>query len=116
MEHEEGCKGCVLGKNVNKPFPRSESRSKEILDLVHFDVCGPMPVKSIGGSFYYVTFIDDFSRKAWIYFMKTKDKVFNKFQEFKTEVENLQGKKIKILRSDSGVQYTSKELVAFCKT
>jgi hypothetical protein len=44
---------------------------------------------------YYVTFIDDFSRKTWIYFMKTKDEVFDKFQEFKAEVK-LEGKKIKI--------------------
>lgn len=74
-----------------------------------------MPVKLLGGSLYYVTFIDDFSRKTWIYLLKTKDEVFDKFQEFKAEVENLTGKKVKILRSDNGGEYTSKELVAFGK-
>lgn len=47
--------------------------------------------------------------------MKTKDEVFNKFQEFKAEVEKLKGKKIKILRFDNGDKHTSKELVSFCK-
>jgi transposase InsO family protein len=48
-------------------------------------------------------------------FLKTKDKVFNKFQEFKDEVENLKDKKIKTIRYDNGGEYTSKEIVAFCK-
>jgi hypothetical protein len=60
-------------------YPSSDSRSKGILDLVHSDVCGSMSVSSLGGFLYYVTFIDDFSRKTWIYFMKTKDEVFNRF-------------------------------------
>jgi len=103
MEHEGVCKGFALGNDVKNPFPSSESKSKEILDLFHSDVCGPMPVKSFGGSLYYVTFINDFSRKMWIYFMKTKGEVFNKFQEFKAEVENLIGKTIMILRSDNAM-------------
>ena len=74
-----------------------------------------MPVKSLGGSIYYVTFIDDFSRKTWLYLLKTKDEAFRKFQEFKVEVENLTYKKIKTIRSNNGREYTSKELVAFCK-
>jgi transposase InsO family protein len=78
-------------------------------------VLPPMPVKSLGGSLNYVMFIDDFSRKTWLYLLKTKDEVFSKFQEFKAEVENLTDKKIKTIRSDNGGEYTSKELVAFCK-
>jgi hypothetical protein len=113
--HEGICKGCALGKNIKKPFPSNNNRSKEILDLIHSDVCGSMPVKSLGGSLYYVTFIGDYSRKTWLYLLKTKDEVFNKFQEFKAEIENLRNKKIKILRTDNGGEYTSKEFVAFCK-
>jgi hypothetical protein len=56
-----------------------DNRSKGILDLVHLDVCGPMSTVSIGGFNYYVSFIDDYSRKTWIYFMKTKDEVFSRF-------------------------------------
>jgi hypothetical protein len=57
--HEGICKGCALGKNVKKSFSGNNSRSKEILDLIHSDVCGSMPIKSLGGSLYYVIFIDD---------------------------------------------------------
>jgi hypothetical protein len=113
--HKGVCRGCALGKNIKKPFPSSENRSKGILDLIHLDVSGPMLVKSIGGSLYYVTFIDNFSGKTWMYLIKMKDEVFGKFQEFKAEVENLTNKKIKMLRYDNGGEYTSKELVAFCK-
>jgi hypothetical protein len=114
---QEGiCKGCALGKNIKKPFPSSNNRSKETLDLIHSDVCGPMPVRSLGGSLYFVTFIDDYSGKTWLYLLKSKDEVFSKFQEFKVEIENLTNKKIKTLRTDNGGEYTSKEFVAFCKS
>ena len=79
VEQEKVCKRCALGKNVNKPFPSSESRSKKIIDLVHSNVCGLLPMKPLGVFLYYVTFIDDFSRKTWIYFMNTKNEVFDKF-------------------------------------
>ena len=74
-----------------------------------------MTPKSLGGHLYYVTFIDDHPRKTWVYLMKTKDEVFTKFQEFKDEVENLTERRIKIPRSDNGGEYTSKEIIAFCK-
>ena len=56
-----------------------------------------MPSSSLSGYIYYVSFIDDFSRKAWIYFMKNKDEVFKKFKEFKALIEKYTEKKIKIL-------------------
>ena len=62
-----------------------------------------------------MTFIDDHSRKTWLYLLKTKDKVFEKFKEFIFEVENPIERKIKNLRSDNGGEYTSKELVEYYK-
>jgi hypothetical protein len=66
-EHEGICRRCTLGKNTKGPYPNSDSRSKGILDLVHLDVCGPMIVSSLGGFW-----------KTWIYFIKTKDKLFSR--------------------------------------
>jgi hypothetical protein len=80
IEKHGVCKRCTLAKHVKATFPSNEHRSKEILDLIHSDVCGLMLVVSIIGSMYYVSFIDDFSRKIWIYFLKTKDEVFSRFQ------------------------------------
>jgi transposase InsO family protein len=114
-DHKDVCNGCAQGKNIKNPFPKRDSKTKGVLELIHLDVCGPMPSSSISGYVYYVSFIDDYSRKTWIYFLKTKDEVFSKFKEFKALIENLSERKIKILRSDNGGEYTSKEFVNFYK-
>jgi hypothetical protein len=114
IQHKGVCRGCALGNNVKGSFLSSENRSKEILDLIHSDVCGPMTFASLNGYLYYVLFINDHSRKTWIYFLKTKDGILARFQELKDQVENLTGRKIKVLRSDNGGEYTSKDLNNFC--
>ena len=115
LKHEGICKGCAKGKNIKNPFPKSETKTKGTLELIHLDVCGPMSSTSLSGFEYYITFIDDFSRNTWIYFFKEKSEVFEKFKEFKALIENLSDKKIKTFRSDNGREYTSKEFEAFCK-
>ena len=72
-----------------------------------------MSTRALSGVEYFVTFIDDHSRKTWIYFLKTKDEVFNRFKEFKALVENLTGKRIKVLRSENGGEYIDKEFTGF---
>ena len=94
-------KGYTQGKNSRKTFPSSERKAKGILDTVHSDVCKPMSSSSLSGYVYYVSFIDDFSRKNWIYFLKGKNEVFSKFKEFKALVDNHIQRKTKTLRSDN---------------
>jgi hypothetical protein len=108
IEHQDVCRGCALGKFAKASFPDSDKRSTGILDLVHMDVCGSMTQKSLSGCEYYLTFIDDHSRKTWIYFLKAKSEVFAWFQEFKALVENQSGKGIKVLWSDNGGEYSSR--------
>ena len=115
IEHEGTCKGCAKGKNIKNPFPKSETKSKGTLELIHSDVCGPMPSISLSGYEYYVTFIDSYSRKTWIYFLKNKSEVFGKFKEFKALIENHSKIRIKTLRLDNGGEYTSKDFEAFYK-
>jgi hypothetical protein len=64
--HDDMCKGCAQGKNVKNPFPSSDNKAKVILDIIHLDVCGPMSSTSLRRYTYYVSFIDDYSRKTWI--------------------------------------------------
>ena len=71
-----------------------------------------MMVPSLGKFLYYAIFIYDYSRKTWIYFLKEKDEVFTKFQEFKALVENI-SRSIKILKSNNGGEYTSNEFKDF---
>ena len=80
-----------------------------MLSLVHSDVCGKMSTKSLGGAEYFVTFIDDKSRMVWVYPIKTKDQVFQKFTEWKALVENATGERVKTLRTDNGGEYTGKK-------
>ena len=68
---------------MKKPFPSNDSKEKEFLEIVHSNVCGPMSSNSLSGYAYYVSFIDDYSRKIWIYFLKNKDELFSKFKENK---------------------------------
>ena len=70
---------------------------------------GPVHVPSLGGSLYYVSFINYFSRNTWLYFLKRKSKVFNKLKEYKALVENQTGKKIKVLRTDKRGEFCEKE-------
>jgi hypothetical protein len=114
-DKNEVCKGCLLGKNTKKSFSSSDNRAKGILDLVHFDTCGPMSSPSLSGFLYYVIFIDDFSRKCWIYFLKAKNETFEKFKEFKALIENQTGKQIRVLRTDNGGEFESHSFEDFCK-
>jgi hypothetical protein len=115
VDHEGVCKGCAQGNITKNPFSKSDSKEDGILDIVHSDVFIPIPSTSLSGYVYYVTFIDDYSRKTWVYFLNLKHEVFEKFKEFKSLVENLSEKKIKILGSDNGGEYTSKEFKYFCR-
>ena len=74
-----------------------------------------MSSNSLRGYSYDVSFIDDYSRKTWIYFLKTKDEVFSKFKEFKYLVENHTERKIKTFRSNNGGDYISKDFKNLCK-
>ena len=88
VKHEGICKGCALGKDTKKSFPKSKNRSKGILDLIHSDICGPMSSPPLSGCLYYDLFIDDYSRKSSTYFLKSESETFDRFKEFKTLIEN----------------------------
>ena len=107
IDHEGTFKGCARGKNIKNPFLKTETKTKGTLELIHSNVCGPIPSTYLSGYGYYVTFIDDYSIKNLINFLKMKDVVFRKFKEFKALIENHSERRIKKLRTDSGGEYTS---------
>ena len=84
----------------------SQYKTKKILDYVHSNVWGPTRELSLGGSQYFVTFIDDFFRIVWVYYLKQKSMVFTKFKQWKVKVENQIRRKIKYLRSNNRKEYT----------
>jgi transposase InsO family protein len=109
------CESCILGKQKRVNFKKAgRAPAKEKLELVHTDVWGPASVSSIGGKQYFVTFIDNHSRKVWVYFLRHKSDVFETFKKWKAMVENETGLKIKKLRSDNGGEYEDNEFKKFC--
>lgn len=109
------CETCVVGKQPRGSFPQTTlSRAKAALELIHSDICGPITPTSNGGKRYLITFIDDLTRKTWIYFLTVKSEAFTVFKSFKTLVENETEKRIKTLRTDGGGEFCSNEFGEFC--
>ena len=107
---ESTCEGCIVGKMQRKPFKSVDHKqSSKKLELIHSDICGPFQVDSIGGSRYFSTFIDDYSRCVAIYFLKHKSEALKKFQEFESIVTNESGERIVKLRTDNGGEYEFQE-------
>jgi transposase InsO family protein len=111
----EFCEHFIYGKQSRVRFPSGEKRANGILKLVHIDVFGSVTVPSLGGFLYYFSFIDDFSRKTWIYFPRKKSEVFEKFKEFKTLVEKQTDKNIKVLGTNNDGEFYGREFDQFCK-
>jgi 5'-3' exoribonuclease 2 len=108
------CEHCVSSKQHRLKFSISTTKSKCILDLIHSDVW-QAPVISLRGARYFVSFIDDFSRRCWVYPIRRKADVLVASKTFKARVELESEKKIKCLRTDNGGEYTSDEFDNFCQ-
>ncbi|GKD57115.1 retrotransposon protein, putative, ty1-copia subclass [Tanacetum coccineum] len=111
----EKCVSCMSGKMARKPYSHQVKRAKDLLGLIHTDVCGPFRNVSRQGASYFVTFTDDVSRYGYVYLLKHKHEVFETFKVFQKEVENQLGKTIKSLRSDRGGEYMSQEFLDHLK-
>ena len=108
------CESCILGKHHREKFiSRVSNRPKEPLELVHTDLCGQMQTLSLTGNVYFMTFIDDYSRKTWLYLLKHKSQAFDVFKIFKAMVEKESNIFIKVLRSYGGGEYMSNEFLDF---
>lgn len=118
------CEGCILGKGHRSPIPKvSSSKSTKLLQLVHSDVNGPIETPSLGGSRYFVTFIDDYSKWTVLYTMQRKSDTFDCFKRYHAYAEKHTGAtissvnvikrvdktkaQIKALRTDNGGEYIS---------
>ena len=108
------CSGCVLEKHHRDSFDKRASWHASVpLELVHNELCGPLPSASFSGFKYFLTFIDDYSRHTWDYFLKIKSGVFNMFLAYKALVEKQYGNQIIKLRSDNGGEYVSNKFTTF---
>ena len=91
LKSDDSCESCLLGKMKNSSFTDTCASGEGLLDLIHTDVCGPFRTTTRDANCFYVTFTDDFSRYGYVYLIKHKSETFEKFKEFKQEVENQLG-------------------------
>ncbi|KAG8473502.1 hypothetical protein CXB51_035665 [Gossypium anomalum] len=110
------CEHCVFGKQKRVRFTRGIHNTKGTLEYIHSYLWGPSRVPSRGGANYMLTFIDDFSRKVWAFFLKQKSDVFSAFKSWKIMIEKQTGKQIKYLRTDNGLEFCSDEFNRLCKS
>lgn len=100
---EKVCEGCLVSKQPRSTFKKyAPSRAPATLHVVHSDVCGPIQTPSLGDNLYFVTFVDEYTRKIWLYLIKVKSGVLPMFQKFLVMAERQCGNKLKILRTDGG--------------
>jgi Integrase core domain len=105
--------GCVIEKQTRRSFEKSQYQAKWSLELIHTDICGLITPGSFNGKRYFITFIDDFFRKCWVYFLKEKSKAFEIFKKFKVMIEKSMGYYVRALKSDRGGEYLSNEFNAY---
>ncbi|KAH9696760.1 calcium-binding EF-hand family protein [Citrus sinensis] len=108
------CEDCVLGKATRNSFGKSVHSTKGILEYIHSDLWGLTQTISLGGNTYFLSLIDNYSRRVWAYVVKHKDQVFGKFREWKSLVENQTRLKVKKLRTDNGLEFCNQEFDNYC--
>ena len=86
------------------------SRASECLELIHTDLCGPLPVPSYGGARYYISFTCDKTRYSWVRFLKQKSDTAQAIKDFVTEVELQFATPVKRFRADNGGEYVNNTL------
>jgi GAG-pre-integrase domain len=82
------CESCLCGKMTKASFSKKGERTSDLLALIYTYVCEPMSTYIRNGDRYFITFTNDYSRYGYVYLMRHKSESFEKFKEFKIEVEN----------------------------
>ncbi|CAM8944159.1 unnamed protein product [Rhodiola kirilowii] len=108
------CENCILGKKTRNKLMTSTFTAARPLEYVHSDLWGPAQVSTVGGRNYFLSLIDQFSRKVWVCLLKTKEEAFDSFKNWKTMVENQTDLKLKCLRTDNGLEFCNKAFNEFC--
>ncbi|GJV29765.1 zinc finger, CCHC-type containing protein [Tanacetum coccineum] len=110
------CDACLLGKHSRTPFPnQAKFRSKNPLDLVYGDLCGPISPATHSGKKLIFLLVDDCTRFMWAYFLTSKDQALSTFKEFRQKIEMEMRMKVRMLRTDRGGEFTSNEFTKYCK-
>ena len=111
----KSCKKCIMGKSKKLPFPKGRHTSRKVLEYAHSDIKGPAQPATLNGGRYFITIINDWSRKLWVKILKEKSEAFAYFKDWHIMVEREKGTTLKCLRTENGLEYLSSEFDNFCK-
>lgn len=106
------CQSCQLAKQHALSFHKSTSVTSAPFDLVHSDIWGPAPTATMGGSRYFVIFVDDFSRYTWLYILKNRSQLQQTYYDFASMIKTQFSRVIKIFRSDNAQEYCDTSFLA----
>ena len=97
-------------------FESEVHRTEGLLDCIHADIWGPTKTASLGSRRWFVTFVDDFSRRCWVYTIHHEHQVIEVFMDSKNKVENQIARKIKVLRFDNGCAFSFDHFLKICQS
>ena len=98
------CIDCIKGKQT-KQIKKNTTRSKELLEIIHTDIYGPLHIPCFSGEKYFITFIDDLSRYGKVYLIHEKSQAIDTLEVYINEVERQLDRKVKIVRYDRGGEF-----------
>ena len=107
------CPSCILSKLTHFSSKTIDKRTEKPCEIIHSDLSGKFSVESIGAKRYYITFIDDFSRHAWVTFLRNKNDTFTTIRTFVDRIQNQYGVTIKKFFSDNGGEYIDERIENF---
>lgn len=111
---DPNCDSCKVAKKKRISFKSiGKIRSQKPLQLLHMDICGPLPKASREGHKYFLSIIDDFSRKVIVYPLRQKSEALECFKKFQTRAERFQNAKIINIRTDNGTEFTNRDFTAY---
>ncbi|KAK2450734.1 putative mitochondrial protein [Trifolium repens] len=106
------CDICHLARHKKSPYKNSLNKAVIPFEIIHLDIWGPIGTKSLHGHAYFLTIVDEYSRFTWAVLMKNKSETRQHIINFLTLVETQYHSKVKIIRSDNGIEFEMPQFYA----
>jgi transposase InsO family protein len=115
FESDLVCAPCHHGKMIaTSHSPVNTVMTEHPRQLLHMDTVGPSRVRSMGGKWYILVIVDDYSRYSWVFFLESKDQVFENFQLLALRLNNEHLNCLKPIRSDNETEFRNASFDEFC--
>jgi transposase InsO family protein len=109
------CAPCRHGKIIVASYsPVNTVMTEHPEQLLHIDTVDPSRVHSMGGKWYILVIVDDYSRYSWVFFLESTDEVFEHFRLLALRLNNEHPNCLKVIRSDNGTEFRNVSFDEFC--